>query len=265
MADHRRVALITGATSGIGAAYANRFARQGFDLILTGRREEKIRHFAKTLRFRYNIGVNVTIAEFAWANHVEILVRKIESTPNLHVLVNNAGFTTKKEFHEEDISRQLDMVSVHILASMRLTHAAVPVMIRNNSGTIINVSSMGAFAPLAENATYSAAKVFLKNFSESLHMSLNPHGIKVQALFPGFTRTDLGRGLGIDMHTKEDTGFQKWMCPEYIVDISIKALTSRRQVLCIPGRANKINYLFLRTLPRSIWYRLEPFFRNRMP
>ncbi|MBU0992735.1 MAG: SDR family NAD(P)-dependent oxidoreductase [Proteobacteria bacterium] len=266
MGNHsKKIAVITGATSGIGAEYATRFAVRGYDLILTGRRREKIQTFAENLQHRYGIAVDVFILELSDPEQSQTLVEKIRGIETLHVLINNAGFTSKKPFLKEEIELQLNMLRVQIETSMRLIHAAVPIMIRNKSGIIINVSSMGAFTPLAENAVYSGSKIFLKNFSESLHLQLKQYNIKVQSLFPGFTRTDLSRNLGYDMHTIKNNWLQRWMTPEEVVDISLRDLKKKDTVISIPGVGNRMNYYLTKLISRKQWYGLAVQIGKKMP
>lgn len=260
----RGTVLITGATSGIGAEYARRFAERGHDLIVTGRRKEVLASFARELADRHGVRIEVIIAELSDPEGIEAVVRKVEETEDLGVLVNNAGFTSREHFYLEDIENQIAMVRVHLEVAMRLIHAAVPKMLARKDGVIINVSSLQAFTALPGSATYSSTKAFLKNFSEILQLELAGTGIKVQALFPGFTRTDLGRNLGFDMHSKQDEGLVRWMDPEETVEISLRCLESKK-IICIPGTMNKVNYLLIRILPRSVWYRLAPFLAKRMP
>jgi uncharacterized protein len=265
MGKKQQTALITGATSGIGAEYAKRFAQQGYDLIITGRRKQQIQALANELQKQYGVQAEVILVELSAPDQVDQLVQKIKSFENLSVLINNAGFSSKKAFHEENIASQVNMVAVQIIAAIQLTHAVIPRMLQNGSGIIINVSSMGAFLPLAENAVYSGNKTFLKNFSESLHLQLKSFNIRVQVVFPGFTRTDLGRSLGYDMHSQPDTLLQKWMDPEEVVNISLNDLKKRNKVLCIPGWGNKTNYHLTRLIPRSLWYRMAETIAEKMP
>ena len=248
-------ALITGATSGIGEAYARRFASQGYDLIITGRRKEKINHLADELAQTCAVDVEVVIAEFSNQGDVDALAQKVRDTENLDILVNNAGFTTKSYFHHEDLEGQQNMVQVHVLAPMKLIYAALPNMIARGRGTIINVSSLGAFTPLPKTATYSGTKAFLAVFTESLRMELAGTNVKVQALCPGFTRTDFHERIGIDKSKQKNVGIIRWMPPEKVVDISLRCLKNN-QVICVPGFWNKILLCAThRLLPRSLYYK----------
>lgn len=254
-----RSALITGATSGIGAAFARRFAAHGYDLIITGRRREKINAFVEELAEAFGAAVESVIAELSDPKQVEALVQKVNDTPNLEILVNNAGFGAGEFFAQRDIDRHEQMVGVHVLATVRLVHAALLNMIPRGRGTIINVSSLGAFAPIRGSATYCGTKSFLVTFSESLHLELAGTGVKIQALCPGFTRTDFHAKMGIEESRLKDRGIIRWMSSEEVVETSLRCLDKNR-VVCIPGFWNKTLAAFSRLAPRSLYYRLASGF-----
>ena len=261
----RKKAVITGATSGIGEAYARSLAEMGYDLIITGRRRNIIEKVAREIEKKSCVKVNVAITEFSDEKDVDLLIEQIKKGCSVDVLVNNAGFTTKGFYHQEDIVTQEKMVLVHVIAMMKLTHAVLPGMIENKSGTIINVASLLSVAPVSLSATYSSAKAFMKNFSMSLHCELRVHGIKIQCVLPGFTRTDLGRGIDVDMNIIEDKTTRKWMRPEEVVIASLRELNKKNSVLCIPGVGNKIAYVAAKIMPERLWYMIEPGIVNNMP
>ena len=261
----RKKAVITGATSGIGAAYAQGFAEMGYDLIITGRRRDIIEAFAKEIEKKYSVRADVVIAELSDAADLNMLIERIQSSDPIDVLVNNAGFTTKGFYYQEDIIEQEKMVLVHVIAMMKLTHAVLPGMIERKAGTIINVASLQAVTPMSLSTTYSSAKAFMKNFSMCLHCELRVHGIKIQCVLPGFTRTDLGRGIDVDMNIIEDKPTRKWMRPEEVVSDSLRELKKKNSVVCIPGMGNKIAYVAARIMPERLWYMMEPGIVRNMP
>jgi short-subunit dehydrogenase len=246
-------ALITGATSGIGAAFAKRLARDGYDLVITGRREEKIRHLADEISSSYSVRVEVVIAELSNPLEAERLAGKIRSTGNLEVLVNNAGFGSRMEFHREDVEEQAGMLKVHTLVPLVLTHAAIPAMVARQSGAIINVSSVSGFLVSPRAAVYAATKSFLVTFSEGLSMELGEKGVRVQALCPGFTRTDFHDRLGWDEKKKRDRWIVRWQSADEVVEYSLRCLAKNR-VICIPGFWNRLAVRFLGWLPRRLYY-----------
>lgn len=252
-----RLALITGASSGIGAAFARRLAREGYDLIITGRGEGRLKALADELSRAHGVAVEIIVADLADPKGVEALVERIRAAPDLGVLINNAGFGSSKPFHEDDLKGQEAMVKVHILATMALTYAAIPNMIKRGSGAIINVSSLAGYAPLPGTATYSGTKAFLSAFSEALSLELARTGVKVQALCPGFTKTEFHSRLGIDTSRMRSRGLIRWMAPEEVVEASLNCLAKGR-VICIPGGGNRAIFHLLRLIPRRLYYKFAP-------
>ena len=250
-----KLALITGATSGIGAAFAKKFASQEYDLILVGRREEKIRDFANKLRTENNIHIEVIIAELADDKNIGFLVEKIKALKNLEVLVNCAGFAIKgKKFHEENIVAYKTMLKVHNEAVVQFTHAALPNMVENKKGFIINVSSIMAYFPYARQSIYTASKAFVSLFTESINAELKGTGVYVQALCPGLTQSDLHERIGIDVKQLAKKRAWLWqapMNPDVVAEKSIQCL-EKHKTICIPGFANKL-IVILGTLKRLLF------------
>ncbi|MFZ1982660.1 MAG: SDR family NAD(P)-dependent oxidoreductase, partial [Smithella sp.] len=137
--------------------------------------------------------------------------------------------------------------------------------IERKTGTIINVASLQAVTPMSLSATYSSAKAFMKNFSRCLHCEVSGHGIKIQCVLPGFTRTDLGRDIGVNMNIIEDKPARKWARPEEVVNTSLRELKKKNSVLCIPGAGNKIAYMAAKIMPERLWYMIEPGIVSNMP
>jgi short-subunit dehydrogenase len=265
--QERPAALITGASSGIGAEFARKFASLGYDLILTGRRERLLEGLCVELEEKHRILAGYVIGDLSNDGHVKELVDLISRTRNLQLLVNNAGYTRLEFFHEDDIDAQVDMIKVHDVAAVRLTHAAIPILAKqgfrkstsasSRSGAldypaIINVSSIAAFQIGARNLMYDATKGFLLNFSESLHLILRNTGIRVQALCPGFTKTDFHAKLG--MHEDHPIFHEhRFMSAAKVVDASLKCL-KRGKVICIPGWRNRLITFVTRFAPRRLLY-----------
>jgi uncharacterized protein len=248
------IALITGATSGIGAAFAHAYASRGHDLILTGRRMEKLQAVAGGCRDRYKVNVEAVSAELTNKDDVAALEQKIR-TVGIDVLINNAGFGHTRAFSDDTIESQLAMLDVHVRAMLALTHAAISPMRERRSGTIINVSSLAGFLPIATSALYSSTKAFINVFSESLHMELHDSNIRVQALCPGFTHTDFHEKIDIPQARQKSKGIVRWMEPNEVVGHSLRAL-DRGVVICIPGFLNRAIYVLVRMLPRRAYYAL---------
>jgi hypothetical protein len=263
--EEKKLALITGATSGIGAAYAHALAEQGHDLIITGRRRDVIEGIAHNIENKFQVKTTVAIVELSDDKDLVQLLDLINEAGPVDVLVNNAGFTTKGFYHLQNISEQENMVRVHAIAMMKLTYAALPAMIERKTGTIINVASIQAVTPMAMNTTYCAVKAFIRNFSLCLHSEVKDFGVKIQCVLPGFTRTDLGRCIDVDMNTMEDKGMVRWMRPEDVVRISLRDLKKKNKVISIPGVGNKRTYMMGKMLPDRVWCALAAIISNKMP
>lgn len=238
-ADHellpRGRALITGASSGIGEEYARQLAAGGFDLTLVARREDRLVALAAELGEAHGIRAEALAADLSDDEGTARVARAIEDTPNLTLLINNAGFGTGGDFVDVDLERHLAMVQVHIVATVTLTKAALPVMIERDGGAIINVGSISSFFPSGGGAMYSATKVFLNNFSEALAIELDGTGVKVQALCPGFTYTEFHDTPEFTNFSREDVPGPLWMSTQDVVEESLAALEGDR-VIVVPGR-----------------------------
>ncbi len=257
-------ALITGASSGIGAAFARRLAADGYHVVLVARREQKLRALAQELQERYPHApaAEVLVADLANVIDVERIEAHIHSMNQLDLLINNAGFGTSGKFAEIDLGKQLDMVHVHINATMRLTRAALPAMIAAQKGFIINVSSIAAYLSNPENVTYCATKAYLNRFSESLQLELNDTGVRVQALCPGFTYSEFHDTSEYEEFTREQIPKQLWMSAEELVEQSLGALKSKK-VIFIPGWRNRWIVASLNPVTQPVIRAIRQFFRKK--
>lgn len=249
-----KLAVITGATSGIGAAFARKFAEQKYDLILTGRREHKIRALADELNAKYGVNVEVLLLELSNETDLNEFVKRLQKADNVEILVNNAGFSKRGKFAEIDFNAYEEMLKVHAIASMRLMRAVLPKMLAHNSGSIINVSSIMAFFPFAYNSMYTATKAFMNLLSESIYQECKGTNVKVQALCPGLTVTDFHERMGLDVEKLYKKSTWLWMAPmkaEKVVAKSLKYLAKNKPI-CIPGLVNKL-IVFIGTCKRFFW------------
>jgi hypothetical protein len=249
-----RIALITGASSGLGMVFARRFAQSGYDLVITGRRKEKLMHLADELEGSYGISVQWILAELSEESDVQKITEFISRHDNISVLVNNAGFGSGKEFSCCDLTEHMQMLQVHVITTLRLVHAVLPQMKCRKEGTIINLSSLGAFMPAPGSSMYSATKLFLKSFTESLHMELGKYGIRLHCLCPGFTRTDF-HNRRPDGKTPKSSGLILWMNAEAVVDQCLKSLDKGKVVL-VPGMINRMLVRIVSVLPRPVYFNL---------
>jgi short-subunit dehydrogenase len=257
----KQTALITGATSGIGAEYARRLAMDGYDLILTGRRAEKIKALAAELSQSYGSEVEVILIELSDETQVDEFIEKIKDR-DIDLLINNAGFGTTKFFYQETLEIQEQMVAAHILAHTKITYAILPEMIKKEAGIIINVSSSGAFLPSPKTAVYSGTKAFLRAFTESLHYELEGTGVQVQVVCPGLTRTDMHSRIGISEEYTADWGPFQWISPQEVVDCSLRCL-AKKKVLCIPGQLTRMQIFMRHIVPESLYYKITGYFFRR--
>jgi short-subunit dehydrogenase len=240
--------MVTGASAGIGTAFAERLARDGYDLVLVARRRERLEELAKRLRESHRVDVEVLPADLVDAGELLGVERRAAAVPGLDLLVNNAGFGTVGFFHEIDPDAEEREILLNDVALVRLTRAVLPGMVERGHGAIVNVSSMAGFQPSPYNATYAATKAFVNSFSEAVAEELRGTGVLVQALCPGFTRTEFQEVAGVDPSDIPDFA---WMEPGPVVDASLDALRSG-QVVCVPGLGNRVLSMTARSLPRAL-------------
>ena len=255
----RRTALITGATSGIGRAFAERLARDGHDLIITGRRRVELQALATGLAKRAGVSVTPLIVELSREKDVASLVHRIEGLEGLDALVSNAGYGIGLPFGQVPIEEQLRMVAVHVNAALRLVHAALPAMVRRKSGSIVIVASLAAFLPLPRSAVYCGTKAFLNSFTQSLALEVRGLGIRVQSLCPGLVDTDFHPALpahflrrNVRRTEASNRGIIRWATAEQVVERSFMDL-ARGRVLCIPGFWNRVGVRLVQLTPRRLY------------
>ena len=244
MVSTSRTALITGASSGIGAAFARSLAAQGYNLVLVARREAQLKNLADELHRKFNIRARVFPADLSDPAQVKRLETLIAEAGDLEILINNAGFGVPGKFAEIQAERNVEMIQVHVVATVCLCRAALPGMISRGRGSIINVSSVAAFMATPRNATYSATKAYLNVFSEGLQNELKGTGVRVQALCPGLTHTEFHDRPGYEDYKTKIPGFL-WMSAEDVVRESLDALKKNR-VICVPGFKNRLIVAILR-------------------
>jgi hypothetical protein len=246
----RPAALITGASSGLGAAFARRLAERGFDLILIARRAERLKTLASTL------ATNVTpvTADLTTEPGLSAAEQAAAACPGLEMLVNNAGFGTLGRFWTAPIAGQEAMHRLHVLATVRLTHAALAGMTERRRGAIVNVSSVAAFALSEGSVSYCATKAWMNVFTEALAMELRGAGspVKVQALCPGFTVTEFHDTLGVD---RGAIPAWLWMTADQIVEASLRGL-ERGKIVVVPGWKYGLAATVMKHLPYGIRSRL---------
>jgi short-subunit dehydrogenase len=249
-------AVVTGATSGIGLAFARRAAESGTDVLMIGRREELIGHRARSLSQETGRTCRVVIADLSTDTGQDACLEALQSLPAVDLLVNNAGFGLGRFLSDPGaVSRHRSMIAVHVMAHVRLTLAVLPGMLARRSGAIIFVSSLAGFFPLPKSSTYSASKAFLNVFAESLHTEVMHRGIAVQALCPGMAWTDFHERMHASDKDMARRRLLSWMSAERIVDKSLANL-HRRRVVYVPGLVNTMIARVAPRIPRALYYEL---------
>ena len=246
----RPLAVVTGASSGIGAAFAERLARKGYDLLLVARRKERLEKLADELSQRHAVRVEALPADLAKDDELRVVEQRIQEARNLEFLVNSAGFGTRSLFHEADPEMQDRMHRLHVLATVRLTRAALPIFVARKKGFLVNVSSVAGFMQGPYNVSYCATKAWMISFTEGLHMEMRnvDADIRVQVLCPGFTISEFHQAMGMD-RSFISQGW--WMTAEEVVDASLAGFEKRRCIV-VPGMRYKLIVLALKLIPRSI-------------
>lgn len=241
-----RWALVTGASAGLGTEFARSLARRGMNLVLTARRRERLGELAAELSRSCGVATHVVVADLAQAGAPAALWAAATTGREIDLLVNNAGFGAQGPLADLALDRQLQMVQLNCAALLELTHLAVGHMKPRRTGGIINVSSLAAFQPVPQLATYAASKSFVLSLSEALHREVRDHGLRVLALCPGRTPTEFQDIAG----TGPVDGAFGVRQPGYVVEEGLAAL-ERGSALVVPGPENHLASLLVRVLPRS--------------
>lgn len=252
-ADPALTALVTGATAGIGAAFARRLATDGYRLVLVARDKIRLEAQAEELRSRFGIGVEVLPADLSDASSRQSVVDRLKSRENaVDLLVNNAGIGTTGEFWAASYEVLQGQLELNVTAVLALTHAVLPAMVQRGSGGVINVASVAAMLP-GRGSTYSASKAWVVSLSEGLSAGLSGTGVKVLVLCPGFVRTEFHERAGIDMSAAPSW---LWLSADDVVDKAIQAL-ERDAVVSIPSLRYKAVVIGARLIPRRLARRLS--------
>ena len=239
--DNPGQAFITGASSGIGLSFARQLAQQGFDLVLLARRKDRLKAIASELESQYSIRCEIIRADLSETGDINKAADYIRHLDDLDVLVNNAGFATFGYFADLPVEKSLGMMDVHLTATLQFTHAAIQGMLERNRGAIINVSSIGSFVLTPGNVVYDATKSFLNTFSENLKLEMLDKDIRIQALCPGFTRTEFHEVGDLKNYDRKAIPDSMWMSPDEVVSLSLKTLGKRTKIVYIPGWKKRLS------------------------
>lgn len=239
-------ALITGASSGIGAEFARQLAARGMHLVLTARRADPMEELAAELRAKHATRCEIIPCDLAAPNAVRSLMQEVERRGvTLQMLVNNAGFGVVGEVDDAPVERLLELIRLNVSATVELTYRVLPGMLARRSGAIVNLSSLSAFQPVAYMSVYAASKAFVLHFTEALAIELRHRNVVLLAVCPGVTRTpffDIAGAPGwLQKHSSKSA--------EEVVRIALKALGRRRMVI-VPGWRNYLLTLVVRFATR---------------
>ncbi|MHC3003010.1 SDR family NAD(P)-dependent oxidoreductase [Gordonia metallireducens] len=260
--DRRRTALVTGASAGIGTAFARHLAAADHDLILVARRADRLAELAGDLHRQHGIRAEIIAADLGDpAAPAAIVDRAAELGMPIDVLVNNAGLSSATKFSDTPWDSVAAELQLMVTAVTELIHRVVPAMKAQRWGRIVNLSSLAAVSPPGEGLLYTGIKSYVLNMSQSLDMELKPFGIHVTALCPGFTRSEFHDVMGTRDAADRLPGIL-WQQPEDVVREGWAAVTAGKPV-CIPGVVNKVSAAAMRPIPGRIGYflgrTLNPF------
>lgn len=224
--------LITGASTGIGAVYADRFARRGHDLVLVARDQTRLEALAARLRQNYSIQVDVLAADLTKAADLARVEARLQADGNIETLINNAGIAQTGAFVEQTASSIEQLIALNTTALTRLAAAIAPRLVQAGKGSIVNISSVVGLAPEFGMSVYGASKAYVLFLSQGLSQELSAKGIYVQAVLPAGTYTEIWQRAGIDI-----SGFSPMMQVDELVDAALVGF-DRRELVTIPPLHN---------------------------
>lgn len=246
IASQGGLAVVTGAAGGLGSSFAKKLAARGYRLLLVDRRQAQLEQVCESITAQHGVSAEPYAVDLCNREEVARLASRLEQMTDLELLVNNAGFGTVGYFVDTDTNYLLGMVELHVIAPTMLTRSVLPGMIERNIGGIINVSSLGAFVQSAGNSQYGSTKNYLASFSMALHQELLGTNVRVQALCPGFVRTEFHDAESMKgFNLRCSPSARMWMTADQVVDCSLLNM-SRNKVVVIPG----VGYSILGRLAR---------------
>jgi len=247
MSSTYKRALVTGASSGIGKAFAERLAAAGSDLVIVARNRERLDELAFRLHETHGRDVEVIEADLENRDQLAGVEARLRDRDDIDVLINNAGFGHTGAFADLPVERLQAQIDCNVTALTRLAQAALQSMRAYGRGGILNVASGAAFLPTPNLAVYAATKAYVVSLTESLHEEAKRFGVAVSVVCPGFTRTEFQQRAHYD--TRQIPNFA-WQTPEAVVDEALAALRARKMI-CIPGLQNRVTMTLLNFVPRS--------------
>lgn len=252
----RPVALVTGASAGIGLSFVHELGRRGYDLVLVARDRSRLEHLAAEVGEQYAVSVDVLSADLSLRDQLAEVERRVAATDRpVDLLVNNAGFGLKHGFLDNDIETEQQMLDVLVTAVLRLTHAALGQMVERGTGGVINVSSVAGYLP---RGTYSAAKMYVTSLSQWADLTYRDRGVRTMALLPGFTKTEF--------HARMDVGRDSapswlWLDSDRLVREGMDDFV-RGRTISVPSRRYKAITTAARYIPPAIQARFQSLGRK---
>jgi short-subunit dehydrogenase len=244
-------ALITGASFGIGAAFAQALATRKTDLVLVARSEDKLNQLAQELQQKHDIRVEIIVQDLTASGAATTVFEAVSQKGiSIDLLINNAGFGTYGAFSESSLPKQLEMIQLNISSLVDLTYQFLPQMQQRGSGTIINLGSIASFYPLPYMSVYAATKAFVLSFSEALQAENQAKGVRVLAVCPGPTKTNFFDTARFEEFASGSAGNQTAATPESVVRDTLKALEGQASTVVAGGLPNKILVNLPRFFPR---------------
>lgn len=234
MSSSTKIAVITGASSGIGSVYADRLAQRGYDLLLVARRGDRLQNLAAKLEQAHGIKAETLVADLEQEGDLARLETVLAGNPAIRILVNNAGIAKLSPVAETPVKDSLAQIALNITALTRLTHAVLPAFKERNEGIIINIASVLALHALPVSSVYSGTKAFVLNFSRGLQQELANTGIKVQVVLPAATATDIWDISGVPLAALAP---ETVMSVEHLVDAALAGFDQGEQVT-LPSMAD---------------------------
>lgn len=261
MDTSRPLAVVTGATAGIGAVFARRLAERGHDLLLVARDATRLQGVADELSRAHGVHAEALAADLSRDDDIARVAARLRAESRLAMLVSNAGFGTRGTLLTADPAKQSQMLRLHVQATHELVSAALPGMVARGAGTVIVVASVASWSPTAGNVNYNATKVYQRMYCEAVAHELLDTGVHVQALCPGFTYTEFHDRLG---NGRAGIPSWAWLSAERVVDTSLAQTARRGPVVCIPGKRFQAIVWLLKYAPWVLGSLRQRYRRDRL-